>query len=72
MHPPEGGGWHVEVLHHARQVAEADVDELHVLVLEVLHDLVGVAEHPTSTNWERAGVAAGRTSVDPPRIVWRR
>ncbi|GMA88999.1 hypothetical protein GCM10025868_42490 [Angustibacter aerolatus] len=39
----------VEVLHDARQVAESDVDELHVLVPDELHDLFGVAEHPSSS-----------------------
>ena len=44
----EGARRHVEVLHDARQVAEPDVDELDVLVLDVAQDLVGVLEHPTS------------------------
>ncbi len=35
---------HVEVLHHAGQVAEPDVDELDVLLLDELEDFVGVAE----------------------------
>ena len=37
-----------EVLHDPGQVAEPDVDELHVLVLDVLQDLLGSAEHPSS------------------------
>ena len=40
---------HVEVLHDAGQVAEADVDELDVLVLDEAQDFVGVAEHPSSS-----------------------
>lgn len=36
-----------EVLHHTRQVAEADVDELDVVLLDVLLHFVGVLEHPT-------------------------
>ena len=44
---------HVEVLHHAGQVAEPDVDELDVLVLDERQDLVGVAEHPTSCGGAR-------------------
>ena len=43
-------GGDVEVLHDARQVAEPDVDELDVLVLDVPQDLVGVAEHPSSSS----------------------
>jgi hypothetical protein len=35
---------HGEVLHHARQVAEADVDHLDALLLDVLQDLVGTGE----------------------------
>jgi hypothetical protein len=35
-----------EVLHHTRQVTEADVDELDVFVLDELLGLVGVLEHP--------------------------
>ena len=52
---------HVEVLHHAGQVAEADVDELDVLVLDELQDLVGVAEHPSS--FGVAAMAASRRSL---------
>ena len=39
---------HVEVLHHAGQVTEADVDELHALVLEVSQQLLGIGEHTSS------------------------
>ena len=39
---------HVEVLHDTGQVAEADVDELDVLVLDETQDLVRVAEHSSS------------------------
>lgn len=35
-----------EVLHHTRQIAESDVDELDVLVRDELLGLVGVLEHP--------------------------
>ena len=47
-------GRDVEVLHDAGQVAEPDVDELDVLVLDVLQDLVGVVEHDTSCSPQRA------------------
>lgn len=42
----EGLGRDREVLHHTRQVTEADIDELDVLVRDVLLGLVGVLEHP--------------------------
>ena len=38
------GRGHVEVLHDTGQVAEPDIDELDVVVLEVLRYLVGVRE----------------------------
>ena len=41
-------GRHVEVLHDARQVAEADVDELDTLLFDVLDDLAGIVEHISS------------------------
>ena len=44
-----------EVLHHAGQVAEADVDHLDALVLDVLEQLVAVLEHSSS-------LAAGATA----------
>jgi hypothetical protein len=47
------------VLHDAREVAEAHVHELDVLVLDVLKDLVGVAEHPTSSTTDGLSVRAG-------------
>src|SRR5690606_35206067 len=48
---------HREVLHHAREVAEADVDELDVLVRDELLGLVGVLEHPAPPTPDRcAGV----------------
>ena len=39
---------HGEVLHDARQVAEADVDHLDALVLDVLQQLFAVLEHSSS------------------------
>src|SRR5690606_37661454 len=35
----------VEVLHHAGQVAEADVDELHVVVADVAEELFWAGKH---------------------------
>ena len=40
----QGLGRHVEVLHDPGEVAEADVDELDVLVLDVGEDFVSRAE----------------------------
>ena len=39
---------HGEVLHHAGQVTEANVDELHALVLEVSQEFLGIGEHTSS------------------------
>jgi hypothetical protein len=38
-----------EVLHDARQVTEADVDELDVVLPDVVEYLVGAVEHPRAT-----------------------
>ena len=53
---------HVEVLHHARQVAEPDIDELDVLVLDEREDLVRCAEHLASCDG-RAGRRPVRREV---------
>jgi hypothetical protein len=44
-----------EVLHDAGQVAEADVDELDVVVADVGGDLVGTGEHRSSGLGRTAG-----------------
>ena len=41
-------GGHGEVLHDARQVAEADVDHADALVLDVSQQLVRIGEHSSS------------------------
>ena len=48
-----------EVLHDPGQVAEADVDELDVVLLDVGEDLVGVVEHPISWRHPRPTLAEG-------------
>jgi hypothetical protein len=44
----EGRNRHSEVLHHTGEVAEANVDHLDALVLDVLEKLFAVAEHSSS------------------------
>ena len=44
----ECGHWNREVLHHARKVAEADIDERNPLLLNVGEDLGRVLEHVCS------------------------
>ena len=53
----------VEVLHHAGQVTETYVDELHVLVGEVSQEFLGIGEHTSS--WQASLILAtsrGRTA----------
>ena len=47
---PNDCGGHSEVLHHAGQVAEADVDGLDTLILDVGQQVVGALEHLSSTS----------------------
>ncbi|GAA2929005.1 hypothetical protein GCM10020221_26030 [Streptomyces thioluteus] len=55
-----------EVLHHARQVAETDIDELDVLVLDELLGVVAVLEHPTLLARPPAvGDCFGGAAADP-------
>src|SRR5699024_2574608 len=44
----EGAGRDVEVLHHAEEIAESDVDELDPLLVDVRDDLAGIVEHISS------------------------
>ena len=41
----EGAGWDGEVLHHAGQVAEANIDRLNALLLDVGQEIIGACEH---------------------------
>src|SRR5690606_14206134 len=54
---------HREVLHHAREVAEADVDELDVLVRDELLGLVGVLEHPAPPTPDRKSTRLNSSHV---------
>ena len=56
----EGLGRAREVLHDAGQVAEADVDELDALVLDVPQDLSAVGEHRILLGWWLVVVLARR------------
>ncbi|RAO49019.1 hypothetical protein GAR06_01390 [Micromonospora saelicesensis] len=53
----------IEVLHHAGQVTETNVDELHVLVLEVSQQFLGIGEHTSS--WHVHGVARLLATLGP-------
>src|SRR5665648_834057 len=57
-------GGHIEVLHHTRQVAEPDVDELDALLLDEGHDLIGRTEHPGLLD-RRVGSARRCTASAP-------
>ena len=54
-----------EVLHDAGQVAEADVDELDVVVADVGGDLVGTGEHRSSGSGRTARDASYERGVAP-------
>ena len=55
---------HGEVLHDAGQVAEADVDHLDALVLDVLEQLVAVLEH--SSSLAAAGAQPAKSASEAP------
>src|SRR5829696_7609015 len=61
----DGRSRHREVLHDAREIAEADVDELHALVPDVAQDLVCSGEHPSS------GLAVVAGDAMAPRLPAR-
>src|SRR5699024_9377938 len=63
----EGARGNVEVLHQAGKIAEPDVDELAILLLDVLPDLAGTVEHISSIRALRRVLCC----LTPRGITWR-